>query len=224
MKFAAGSCLVEWGDTRVLCSASVEESVPPFLRGSGTGWITAEYGMLPGCSAQRIPRESSKGKVGGRTMEIQRLIGRSLRTVADLRQLGERTIWIDCDVLQADGGTRCAAITGGFIALADCLRTLRDRQVLPRVPLRDVVAAVSVGMVEGRPLLDLVYAEDAGAAVDMNVVMTGSGRFIEVQGTAEREPFTKAELERLTGLAGKSIRTLIGLQRKALGVPSLRQL
>jgi ribonuclease PH len=217
MKFAAGSCLIEWGDTRVLCSASVEESVPPFLKGSGTGWVTAEYGMLPGSSQQRIAREAAKGKLGGRTMEIQRLIGRSLRTVTDLAALGERTVWIDCDVLQADGGTRCAAITGGFVALVDCLAALHGKRVLQKVPIKGSVAAVSVGVVGGQPMMDLMYAEDSCADVDMNVVMTGAGRFIEVQGTAEREPFDHAQLSRLVALASKGIKQLATLQRKALG-------
>ena len=222
MKCAAGSCLVECGDTRVLCSASVEEGVPPFLKGSGSGWVTAEYGMLPGCSATRIPREASKGQVGGRTMEIQRLIGRSRRTVTDLSQLGERTIWIDCDVLQPVGGTRCAAITGGFVALAECLRGLRDGRRITAIPLRDVVTAVSVGIVGGHPALDLIYAEDSAAAVDMNVVMTGAGQFIEVQGTAERTPFSQPQLTRLLTLASGGIRSLIRLQRQTLGLRSLR--
>src|SRR6185295_1235952 len=173
MKFAEASCLVEWGQTKVICTATVEEKVPPFLKNSGSGWVTGEYGMLPRSSAQRIERE--RGKVGGRTQEIQRLIGRSLRTVVDLKHLGERTVIVDCDVIQADGGTRCASITGAFVALAQALQQLKKRKALLAVPLRDFVAAASVGMVRGRPVLDLNYAEDSTADVDMNVVMTGRG-------------------------------------------------
>jgi ribonuclease PH len=184
MKFADASCLVEWGATKVICTATVEEKVPPFLRNSGTGWVTGEYGMLPRSSQQRIEREAAKGRLGGRTQEIQRLIGRSLRAVVELSQLGERTIILDCDVIQADGGTRCASITGSFVALADALRQLRKRQLISTMPLRDVVAAVSVGIVKGQPVLDLNYAEDSQADVDMNVVMTGRGGFVELQGTA----------------------------------------
>ena len=217
-KFADGSCLVEWGDTRVLCTGSIELGVPPFLKGSGTGWLTAEYGMLPGASRQRIAREAAKGKLGGRTMEIQRLIGRSLRAVVDLAPLGERTVWLDCDVLQADGGTRCAAITGAFVALIDCLQVLREQKVLTELPVRDFVAAVSVGMVRGTPAIDLIYEEDAKADVDMNVIMTGQGRFVEIQGTAEREPFDQRTLTRLLALAGRSIDALVALQRKTLGI------
>ncbi|MBI2104875.1 MAG: ribonuclease PH [Candidatus Omnitrophica bacterium] len=225
MKFAEASCLVEWGDTKVICTATVEERVPPFLRNSGTGWVTAEYGMLPRSSLQRIEREAVRGRPGGRTQEIQRLIGRSLRTVVDLKRLGERTIIVDCDVVQADGGTRCASITGGFVALVEALRHLRARRVLPSaLPLKDFVAAVSVGVVRGGPALDLSYAEDAAADVDMNVVMTGRGGFVEVQGTAEREPFSQAQHLRMLQLAGQGIRRLLSLQRKALGAHSLRNL
>ncbi len=224
MKFADASCLVEWGQTQVICTATVEEKVPPFLRGSGTGWVSAEYGMLPRSSAQRIEREAVKGRLGGRTQEIQRLIGRSLRTVVDLARLGERTVIIDCDVVQADGGTRCAAITGGFIALAEVLRVLRRRGALPTLPLRDFVAAASVGMVGGRAVLDLNYAEDASAEVDMNVVMTGRGGFVELQGTAERVPFRHAQLSRMLQLAGGGVRRLITLQRRSLGVSALPNL
>ena len=224
MKYAEGSCLVTWGDTKVICTASVEEKVPMFLRGSGQGWLTAEYGMLPKSSQQRIEREAARGKLGGRTQEIQRLIGRSLRSVMDLAQLGERTIWIDCDVLQADGGTRCAAITGGFLALVDCLRALRKAGTLACWPLRDVVAAVSVGMVGGRPVADLNYQEDSKADVDMNVVMTGRGRFIELQGTAERQPFRDRDLQQMLRLASRAIRDVIALQRKALGLRNNRPL
>ncbi|MBI4354332.1 MAG: ribonuclease PH [Candidatus Omnitrophica bacterium] len=218
LKYAEGSCLIEWGDTKVLCSASVEEGVPSFLKGRGTGWVTAEYGMLPRSSQTRIAREASKGKIGGRTHEIQRLIGRSLRTVVDLAQLGERSIWLDCDVLQADGGTRCAAITGSFVALVECLRVLRKHGVLSGIPVRDAVAAVSVGIVDRAACVDLCYAEDSKAEVDMNLVMTGGGAFIEIQGTAERHPFHQTDLTRLLRLGQGAIRQLIALQRKTLGV------
>ena len=224
MKFADASCLVEWGDTKVICTATVEEKVPPFLRNSGTGWVTAEYGMLPRSSQQRIERESIKGRVGGRTQEIQRLIGRSLRAVVDLRQLGERSVLIDCDVVQADGGTRCASITGSFVALAHALRRLRRQGTLASLPLRDFVAATSVGMVQGRAVLDLNYAEDASAEVDMNVIMTGRGGFVELQGTAERHPFHGRDLTQLLALAQHGIRQLLTMQRRALGITSLSRL
>ena len=224
MKFAEASCLIEWGDTKVICTATVEDRVPPFLRNSGTGWVTAEYGMLPRSAQQRIERESIRGRVGGRTQEIQRLIGRSLRTVTDLARLGERTVIVDCDVMQADGGTRCASITGGFVALVEALRHLRQKGALTALPIKDFVAAASVGMVGGKPALDLSYAEDSSADVDMNVVMTGRGGFVEVQGTAERAPFRPADLNRMLGLAGQGIRQLLALQRKALGISSLYQL
>ena len=224
LKFAEGSCLVEWGDTKVICTASVEEKVPVFLKGSGTGWITAEYGMLPRSSKKRIEREASRGRTSGRTQEIQRLIGRSLRAVVDLAHLGERTIWIDCDVLQADGGTRCAGITGSFVALIDCLRTLRKAGELSAIPVRDVVAAASVGIVDHRPVVDLTYDEDSRAEVDMNVVMTGHGEFVEIQGTAERHPFRTQELGLLLRLASRAIHDLIALQRKVLGVRAVRDL
>ena len=213
LKHAEGSVLIEMGDTKVICSATLTDSVPPFLRGKNKGWITAEYGMLPRSSGERIPRESTRGRIGGRTHEIQRLIGRSLRAVVDLEALGERTIWIDCDVIQADGGTRTAAITGAFVALADALRS---QKTLGNRPIREYVAAVSVGKVNGDALTDLCYSEDSGADVDMNVVMTGSGRFVEVQGTAEQTPFAQAELDRLLRMAKKGIRELIRCQRKAL--------
>ena len=216
-QFAEGSCLIEIGRTRVLCAASVEEKVPPFLKGKGTGWVTAEYGMLPRSCPQRVERESTRGRVGGRTHEIQRLIGRSLRAVTDLSALGERSVWIDCDVLQGDGGTRCAAITGSFIALVLALRRLQQTNVLSRMPVRDCVAAVSVGIAGGRPVLDLAYAEDSQASVDMNVVMTGQGEFVEVQGTAERVPFTQAQMNKLLALARQGIKALITAQRKTLG-------
>ena len=224
MRFAEASCLVEWGHTKVICTATVDEKVPPFLRHSGTGWVTAEYGMLPRSSAQRIEREAMRGRVGGRTHEIQRLIGRSLRTVVDLTRLGERTVILDCDVIQADGGTRCASITGGFVALVEALRDLRKRRVLLTLPVKDFVAATSVGLVGGRPLLDLNYAEDASADVDMNIVMTGRGGFIELQGTAERTPLRHPDLTRLLRLAKTGIEQLLSLQRKTLGASSVRQL
>ena len=224
MKFADASCLIEWGDTKVICTATVEEKVPPFLRNSGTGWVTGEYGMLPRASSQRIEREAAKGRLGGRTQEIQRLIGRSLRTVTDLPKLGERTVIIDCDVIQADGGTRCASITAGFVALVDALRHLRTRGLLSTLPLRDFVAAASVGVVGGTPVLDLNYAEDSAADVDMNVVMTGRGGFVELQGTAERAPFTSNELARLLRLARQGVSRLVSLQRHALGASSVQRL
>ena len=215
-RYAEGSVLVEFGATKVLCNATIEETVPPFLRGKGQGWVTAEYSMLPRATHTRSPRESSKGKVSGRTHEIQRLIGRSLRAVIDLSALGERTIQIDCDVIQADGGTRTAAITGAWVALADALNGLVAQGKLPTSPLRDTVAAVSVGIVGGMPMLDLCYEEDSRAEVDMNVVVTGDGRFVEVQGTAEAEPFTVAELDLLRDLALRGCAELVLLQQKAL--------
>ena len=224
MKFAEASCLIEWGDTKVICTATVEERVPPFLRNSGTGWVTGEYGMLPRASTQRIEREVVRGRLGGRTQEIQRLIGRSVRTVVDLAQLGERTIILDCDVIQADGGTRCASITGSFVALVEALRQLRKRKLLLTLPLRDFLAATSVGIVNGTPLLDLSYAEDSAAEVDMNVVMTGRGGFVELQGTAERHPFRSPDLTRLLRLARHGISQLLTLQRRVLGASSVRHL
>lgn len=215
-RYAEGSVLVSFGETRVLCNASVEEGVPPFLRGSGRGWVTAEYAMLPRATHQRSPRESTRGKVGGRTHEIQRLIGRSLRAVIDLEALGERTIQIDCDVLQADGGTRTAAITGAWVALADAVGRLLAQGLLRTSPLREGVAAVSVGIIDGQPLLDLDYAEDSRAMVDMNFVITGSGHFVEVQGTAEDRPFSGEELDRLRDLAQSGCSRLAALQRQAL--------
>ena len=216
-KHAEGSVLVEFGDTRVLCTASVEERVPPFLKDSGRGWVTAEYGMLPRATNTRTDREAARGKQSGRTQEIQRLIGRSLRAVVDLSLLGARTIHIDCDVLQADGGTRTAAITGAFVALHDAVSFLRERKLIAATPIRDHVAAVSVGMSGGTPLLDLDYAEDSACGCDMNVVMTGAGRFVEVQGTAEGEAFSRAELDRLLELAARGIGQLIEHQSLALG-------
>lgn len=216
-KYAEGSALIEVGDTRVVCTASVEEKVPSFLAGSGQGWITAEYGMLPRSAENRMAREASRGRVGGRTYEIQRLIGRSLRAVVDLTALGERTIWLDCDVIQADGGTRAASITGGFIALVEALRRLKKKRKIKKVPLKDFVAATSVGILKGKPTLDLSYEEDRQAEVDMNMVMTGRGRFIEVQGTAEEKPFTQAEMDKLIALAKKGIKELIAIQKEAVG-------
>jgi ribonuclease PH len=216
IKTADGSVLIEMGDTRVICTAKLEERVPPFLRNSGKGWITAEYGMLPGSSQQRIGRESSRGKVGGRTHEIQRLIGRSLRSVADLKSLGERSVWIDCDVIQADGGTRTASITGAYIALMEAVRVWRERGILSADPVKDAVAAVSIGIVDGKILLDLCYEEDSKADVDMNFVMTGSGKFIEVQGTAESAPFTKKQMERMAEIAHQGIKELLQAQKKVI--------
>ena len=217
-KHAEGSVLVCFGDTQVLCTASVEEKVPPFKRGSGEGWLTAEYGMLPRATHTRSDREAAKGKQSGRTQEIQRLIGRSLRSVFDLKALGERTISLDCDVLQADGGTRTAAITGAFVAAHDAVSVLLARGQLAASPLRDFVAAISVGVVHGVPLLDLEYTEDSACDTDMNVVMTGSGGFVEVQGTAEGAPFSRAEMDQLLALAGQGIAELVALQKQALGL------
>jgi ribonuclease PH len=205
---ASGSALFRIGSTRLICTAMVEESVPPWMRGRGTGWVTSEYGMLPGSTSERKSRDASRGRVDGRTVEIQRLVGRSLRSVVDFKALGERTAWIDCDVIQADGGTRCAAICGGYVALHLALSRLVGRGALERLPLRDSVAAVSVGIVDGEALLDLPYAEDSRAEVDMNVVMTGSGELIEVQATAERTPFGRASLDRLLELAAGGIETI----------------
>ncbi|HEX9020789.1 MAG TPA: ribonuclease PH [Nitrospirota bacterium] len=214
IKSAEGSVLIEMGDTRVICTATVEDSVPPFLKGKGAGWVTAEYAMLPRSTARRMARERSK--VGGRTYEIQRLIGRSLRSVVDREKLGERTVLIDCDVIQADGGTRTASITGAYIALVDALRAVSKQGLIGPVPVTDYLAAVSVGIVEGRTLLDLCYAEDSTAEVDLNLVMTGKSRIVEVQGTAEGEPFSKTELSRLLAFGEKGIRALIKKQKEAL--------
>lgn len=216
VNYAEGSCLIELGNTRVVCTASLEGKVPLFLKGSDTGWITAEYGMLPRSCQSRITRESTRGRTTGRTHEIQRLIGRSLRAVVELEKLGERTVWIDCDVIQGDGGTRCASITGGFIALVDCLRKLKKDKIISTLPLKDFVAALSVGILKGNPILDLTYEEDSRAEVDMNVVMTGEGKFIEVQGTAEGQPFSKAEMDKLLSLAKEGIEGLIEVQKKTL--------
>ncbi len=214
---AEGSVLIEAGHTKVICTASVEDRVPSFLRGSGKGWVTAEYGMLPRATSTRTQREASAGKVGGRTQEIQRLIGRSLRSVANLPALGERTMWVDCDVIQADGGTRTASITGAFVALALALERLRDRGVIGSIPLIDFVAAVSVGIVDGEALLDLAYEDDSRAEVDMNIVQTGSGQFIEVQGTAEGLPFGRDSLNTLLDLASHGIKQLVEKQRAIVG-------
>jgi ribonuclease PH len=214
---AEGSVLIEAGHTRVICTASVEDRVPGFLRNTGKGWVTAEYGMLPRATSTRMQREASAGKVGGRTQEIQRLIGRSLRSVTNLAALGERTIWIDCDVIQADGGTRTASITGAFVALALALEKLRARDVIKSIPLSDYVAAISVGIVDGEPLLDLAYDDDSRADVDMNIVKTGDGRFIEVQGTAEAEPFGRDALMQLLDLADRGLAQLVEKQRAIVG-------
>ena len=214
---AEGSVLIQAGNTRVICTASVEDRVPPFLRNTGKGWVTAEYGMLPRATTTRMQREASAGKVGGRTQEIQRLIGRSLRSVTNLASLGERTIWIDCDVIQADGGTRTASITGAFVALALALEKLREQNVLKAIPLSDYVAAISVGIVDAEPLLDLAYDDDSRAEVDMNIVKTGDGRFIEVQGTAETMPFGREALLALLDLADFGIKQLVAKQRAIVG-------
>ncbi len=212
IKYAEGSCLIELGNTRVICTASVEESVPPFLKGTGTGWVTAEYGMLPRSCQTRIKR----GKDSGRTYEIQRLVGRSLRAICDMKPIGERTIWIDCDVIQADGGTRTASITGSFIALVDALNKLKKGGMINKIPVKDFVAATSVGIFNGEMLLDLAYDEDSKAEVDMNIVMTGKGEFIEIQGTAERKAFSKEQADKLLGLAQKGIAELIDIQKNLL--------
>jgi len=217
-KHAEGSVLVEFGDTKVLCTASVEEKVPGFLRGQGRGWLTAEYGMLPRATDTRTAREAARGKQSGRTQEIQRLIGRSLRAIAELSLLGERTIQIDCDVIQADGGTRTAGITGAYVAVHDAVTLLLQRGQIQRTPLRDLVAAVSVGMYQGQAVLDLDYAEDSACDTDMNVVMTGSGGFVEVQGTAEGAPFSRPEMDALLALAQTGIAQLVARQKEALGL------
>lgn len=214
-RHAEGAVLIEFGDTQVICTASVEESVPGFLRGQWQGWVTAEYGMLPRSTGSRMRREAASGKQSGRTQEIQRLIGRSLRAIIDLQKLGERQVIIDCDVIQADGGTRTASITGAYVALCDAVQTLLDKGLLTENPIRSQVAAISVGMVEGRALLDLDYIEDSGCETDMNVVMTAAGRFIEIQGTAEGEPFSMDEMQTMLGLAQKGIEELMALQRNA---------
>src|SRR5438093_6822249 len=217
LEHAEGSVFVQAGRTKVICAASIEDRVPQFLRNSGKGWVTAEYGMLPRATNTRMQREASAGKVGGRTQEIQRLIGRSLRSVTNMQALGERTIWIDCDVIQADGGTRTASITGAFVALALALEKMRAREMIKTIPLADYVAAISVGIVDGEPLLDLAYDDDSRADVDMNIVKTGDGRFIEVQGTAEAEPFGREALMMLLDLADLGIAQLVEKQRAIVG-------
>jgi ribonuclease PH len=219
-RHAEGSVLIGFGDTRVICTASIEEGVPGFLKGRGQGWVTAEYGMLPRSTHTRTDREAARGKQSGRTQEIQRLIGRSLRAVIDLPALGERTVKLDCDVIQADGGTRTASVTGAFVALHDAVAKLLDRGALDASPIRDFVAAVSVGLFEGVPVLDLDYAEDSRCDTDMNVVMTGSGGFVEVQGTAEGAPFSTAQMQALIALAQRGIAELVAKQKAALGVAS----
>ncbi len=216
-KYAEGSVLIEMGETKVVCTASVEEKVPPFLRDKGQGWITAEYGMLPRSTHDRMSREASKGKQGGRTLEIQRLVGRALRAVTDMKQMGERTVWIDCDVIQADGGTRTASITGSFIALADAFAALKEKKLITQSPLLDYLAAISVGKVNGQVWLDLCYEEDSRAQVDMNLVMTGAGRLVEVQGTAEQSPFSKNDLDDFLALGWRGIQNLIDIQKKLVG-------
>ncbi len=217
-KHAEGSVLVEFGDTKVICTASVEEKVPPFLRGKGQGWTTAEYGMLPRSTGSRMDREAAKGKQSGRTQEIQRLIGRSMRAVVDLKALGERTIHLDCDVIQADGGTRTASITGAFVALHDAVSHLLQKKLISVSPIRDFVAAISVGVYQGVPVLDLDYHEDSDCDTDMNIVMTGNGGFVEIQGTAEGAPFSRNEMEAMLNLAENGIAQLVAKQKSALGL------
>jgi len=216
-KFAEGSCLIELANTKVICTASLENKVPGWLRDTGTGWVTAEYGMLPRSCKTRIPRDDQRGKTPGRTQEIQRLIGRSLRSVVDMKLLGERAIYIDCDVLQADGGTRTASITGSFIALADAIKKIKKDGLVKGPVIKDFVAATSVGIYQGAPILDLTYEEDVAAEVDMNIVMTSAGKFVEVQGTAEKNPFSKNQLDELLDLAKKGIKELIAIQKEELG-------
>ncbi|MGE5403966.1 MAG: ribonuclease PH [Candidatus Saccharibacteria bacterium] len=217
LKYAEGSVLIETGETKVICAASIEDKVPPFLKGSGQGWVTAEYSLLPRSTHTRTSREVSKGKVTGRTSEIQRLVGRALRAVVDMDKLGERTIWIDCDVIQADGGTRTASITGAFVAMCLALNKLKTEGLIEEIPIIDYVAATSVGIVEGTPVLDLEYVEDSSAEVDMNVVMTGKGEFVEVQGTAEGQPFDRKLLNQLLDLAEGGINELIARQKDIIG-------
>ena len=212
-----GSVLFQMGDTRVLCSASIDNKVPSFLRDQDKGWITAEYSMLPSSTHSRTSREASKGKLSGRTQEIQRLIGRSLRSIVDLEKLGERTVWIDCDVIQADGGTRCASITGSFIALLLAMKKLKKDKIIDQIPVRDYVAAISVGIIDGQNLLDLDYSEDSEADVDLNIIKTGKGGFVEIQGTAEREPFTDKQMKAMLALADKGIKQLITIQKQIIG-------
>jgi ribonuclease PH len=216
LKTAEGSVLIEMGDTKVICTASIEEKVPMFLRDKKKGWITAEYSMLPRATSVRTARESAKGRVGGRTHEIQRLIGRTMRSVVDLKALGERTVWLDCDVIQADGGTRTASITGAFVALKSAIEYALENKIISADPILDYVTAVSVGIVDGEPRLDLSYLEDSSAEVDMNIVMTGSGKFIEIQGTAETNPFDRDQLQKLLDLAGSGMKEIISLQKNVL--------
>jgi ribonuclease PH len=218
LKHPEGSVLIEVGDTKVICTATVEGKVPPFMRDKGKGWVTAEYSMLPRATHTRGAREASRGKVGGRTHEIQRLIGRSLRSIVDLAKLGERTVWVDCDVIQADGGTRTASITGSYVALYDALRFLKEEGQLDNIPLTDSLAAVSVGIVDGAVSLDLNYEEDSAAEVDMNFVMTGSGKYVEIQGTAEEAPFSKGEMAAMSEMAGEGVARLTEIQKKTLGL------
>ncbi len=217
IKHAEGAVLIEMGDTKVICTASIEDKVPPFLKGKGSGWVTAEYAMLPRSTHERSPREAVKGKQGGRTLEIQRLVGRTLRSVIDLTQLGERTIWIDCDVIQADGGTRTASITGAFIALADACTVLKKKDLLKKLPLKDYLAAISVGKVGGEVMVDLAYTEDSMAEVDLNLVMTGRGQYVEIQGTAERMPFAKTDLDEFLNLGWQAIQRLTTIQKELVG-------
>lgn len=217
LRYPEGSVLIEMGQTKVICTATMEDKAPAFLRNTGRGWLTSEYAMLPGSTQSRTDRESARGRIGGRTHEIQRLIGRSLRAVTDLNSFGERTIYIDCDVIQADGGTRTASITGGFVALVDLFRKLQKRGLVDRIPVRDYVSAVSVGIVNDQLLLDLNYEEDSGAEVDMNVIMTGGGLFIEIQGTAEKTPFSRERLSAMSALAEEGIKKLIKKQFELLG-------
>ncbi|MEN6567541.1 MAG: ribonuclease PH [Veillonellales bacterium] len=216
LRYAEGSALIEVGNTKVICAATIEDRVPHFLKGSGEGWITAEYSLLPRSTQSRNPRESAKGKVTGRTHEIQRLIGRALRSVVDLKALGERTVWIDCDVIQADGGTRTASITGAFVALVDAVDTIYSNSDKP-FPVKDFLAAVSIGLLEEGIAMDLCYEEDSSAIVDMNVVMTGTGQFVEIQGTGEKRPFTKAQMEQMVGVAEQGVMSLIDYQKDILG-------
>lgn len=222
IKHPQGSVLIECGETKVICTATIDDKVPPFLKGSGEGWITCEYGMLPGSTQTRKARESSRGKVDGRTAEIQRLIGRALRSIVDLKKLGEKTIWIDCDVIQADGGTRTASITGAFVALVDAINSIDSVNKFTNYPIRNFVAAISVGIVEEKILLDLCYAEDSNAKVDMNIIMTDSNQYVEIQGTGEESPFTKDEMSGLLAMAEEGINKLINIQKQALGDASSR--
>ena len=216
MEFAEGSCLIEFGSTKVICSVSIEEAVPPFIRGKGKGWVTSEYGMLPRSWKSRVPREASRGRLSGRTQEIQRLVGRCLRSVTDLTKLGERTLWVDCDVIQADGGTRTASITGSFIALIEALDHMRKAGLIDGIPVSDYLAAVSVGIRDKKYLLDLDYDEDSSAQVDMNVVMTSAGRIVEIQGTAEGEPFSESDMNKMLRLAKAGISKIIDIQKHSL--------